>query len=110
MHDGPVTVDPDGRDRSHAGRHRQGLDEEDDRAHGRREDPPAQQGLGERERHAEDGHEKVCHGQVDQETTEVGLGAAARAGGKDDDDQDVAHDGQGSRGRVESRQEGVRGR
>ena len=64
--DDPVAVDADGDDRADGRRDGDALHVQDDRTHRRREDPVAEHRHRERERHAEDGHDEVGGGEVDQ--------------------------------------------
>ena len=83
--DDPVAVDANGDRREHRRRDADGLEEQDDGAHRRREHPVSvrlrtpsvrehpvpEHGHRERERHTERGHNEVGDGQVNQEPAEV---------------------------------------
>ena len=62
-----------------------------------------QQGRGERERHAEHGHDEVGRGQVDEEPAQVG--ARSATGREDDYGQHVADHRQSGRRRVQRHQQ-----
>ena len=91
-HDDEEAVRADGHVGEDTGGHGEVLHEEDDGAHGLGEDPGLHHDEGESEGHAEERHHQVGHGQVDEEGTDVG--AAAPAAGEDEDDEDVAGDGE----------------
>lgn len=55
------------------------------RTHDGSENPPFEKGLGERERHAHGGHEKVSNGQIDQEYGQVRFGAVIEQEDQNDD-------------------------
>ena len=82
----------DGHVSEHGGRHGQVLHEEHQRTHGRREYPGAGHDVGEGEGHAEQRHDEVSRGQIDEERTDVGTAAAPAR--EDDHHQNVADDGE----------------
>ena len=67
-----VAVDGDGCACADAGGDGDQLHVEDQLADDRPEDPVVQHRVGEGERHAKDGHDKVRDGQVDQEHPQIG--------------------------------------
>jgi len=77
IEDDPEPVDADRDRRADGRRDADHLEEEDDGAHRRREDPVAEHREGEGERHADDGHDEVGGGEVDEVPAQVGVRVAA---------------------------------
>jgi hypothetical protein len=101
---GKEAVDGERGQREYAAVHAEHLYEAREGTHERAEDPLAQDGVDERERYAEDGHEQVEHGQVHQVDADV-QERGAEAAAHDYEHENVAQDGQDHRGRVQDGEE-----